>query len=109
MGQICTCDGGDAEEADSGRVAGGGEDEILFFCDSFASGYFFILKGVDHLNDRADQGSARIHLLVARHCLKKVFIRHTYSSSVVILSMITLFIDYWPIKFLSLKHCSRLI
>ena len=46
MGQICTCDGGDAEEADSGRVAGGGEDEILFFCDSFASGYLFILKGV---------------------------------------------------------------
>ena len=66
-------------------------------------------SGRDHLNDRADQGSARIHLLVARHCLKKVFIRHTYSSSVVILSMITLSIDYWPIKFLSLKHCSRLI
>ena len=31
MGQICTCDGGDAEEADSGRVAGGGEDEIFSF------------------------------------------------------------------------------
>ena len=44
--RICTCDGGDAEEADSGRVAGGGDDEILLFCDSFTSGCLFILKGV---------------------------------------------------------------
>ena len=47
-------------------------------------------SGPDHLNDRADQGRALIHLLVARHCLKKVFIRHNYSSFIVILSLVTL-------------------
>ena len=57
-------------------------------CQSFYLQGGAMKSGPDHLNDRADQGSARIHLLVARHCLKKVFIRHTYSSSIVILSLV---------------------